>query len=258
MRLWSLHPKYLDKAGLVSMWREALLAKKVLQNQTRGYKRHPQLKRFKEKEDPLNYINLYLHGIFEESITREYIFDQTKIGPFSPSELLPVTEGQMEFEWSHLLEKFRTRSPKSYDKVKTISTPEPHPLFKVVPGTKESWEGKQIMTEYNRPNKVLSLLNEMIKVLKPIKYNTFNVFLEAKRKDQLLDLEQQEHKLEVSLLNPNDVYKEENPWGVSTMSIVATITDFLIDKRLGVKLDDDGVLTEFIFVEKPKKEKKPK
>lgn len=31
MRLWTLHPKYLDTKGLVALWREALLAQKVLQ-----------------------------------------------------------------------------------------------------------------------------------------------------------------------------------------------------------------------------------
>ena len=28
MRLWTLHPKYLDAKGLVALWREALLAQK--------------------------------------------------------------------------------------------------------------------------------------------------------------------------------------------------------------------------------------
>jgi hypothetical protein len=30
MRLWTLHPKYLDARGLVALWREALLVQKVL------------------------------------------------------------------------------------------------------------------------------------------------------------------------------------------------------------------------------------
>ena len=37
MRLWSIHPKYLDCKGLVALWREALLAKKVLRGKTRKY-----------------------------------------------------------------------------------------------------------------------------------------------------------------------------------------------------------------------------
>ena len=38
MRLWSIHPKYLGTKGLVALWREALLAQKVLQGNTKGYK----------------------------------------------------------------------------------------------------------------------------------------------------------------------------------------------------------------------------
>ena len=41
MKLWSIHPKYLDAKGLVALWREALLAQKVLDGKTEGYKNHP-------------------------------------------------------------------------------------------------------------------------------------------------------------------------------------------------------------------------
>jgi hypothetical protein len=38
MRLWTLHPQYLDAKGLVALWREALLAKAVHAEATaRGY-----------------------------------------------------------------------------------------------------------------------------------------------------------------------------------------------------------------------------
>jgi hypothetical protein len=52
MRLWSLHPCYLDRQGLLALWREALLAQKMLQGQTRGYRFHPQLERFRAQSDP--------------------------------------------------------------------------------------------------------------------------------------------------------------------------------------------------------------
>lgn len=47
MRIWSLHPKYLDTKGLVALWRETLLAQHVLSGKTKRYKNHPQLARFK-------------------------------------------------------------------------------------------------------------------------------------------------------------------------------------------------------------------
>ena len=52
MRLWSLHPKYLDSKGLVALWREGLLARAVLKGETTGYKNHPQLDRFKNLPNP--------------------------------------------------------------------------------------------------------------------------------------------------------------------------------------------------------------
>lgn len=59
MRLWSLHPKYLDTIGLVALWREALLAKHVLAGLTKGYKNHSQLTRFKKVKFPLGCINQF-------------------------------------------------------------------------------------------------------------------------------------------------------------------------------------------------------
>src|SRR5580765_8964788 len=79
MRLWTLHPKYLDAQGLVAVWREALLAQKVLRGPTRGYKHHPQLHRFKELEDPAAAIASYLDGILDEARQRGYSFNSKKI-----------------------------------------------------------------------------------------------------------------------------------------------------------------------------------
>ena len=37
MRLWSIHPKYLDAKGLVALWREALLAQAQPESAMNGY-----------------------------------------------------------------------------------------------------------------------------------------------------------------------------------------------------------------------------
>jgi hypothetical protein len=37
MRLWSLHPQFLEPQGLVARWPEELLASGVLRGSTRGY-----------------------------------------------------------------------------------------------------------------------------------------------------------------------------------------------------------------------------
>ena len=63
MRLWSIHPAYLDPAGLTACWRDGLLARKVLLNQTTGYRNHPQLARLRHCTNPSAAIDTYLHGI---------------------------------------------------------------------------------------------------------------------------------------------------------------------------------------------------
>ena len=79
MRLWTLHPRHLDAAGLVALWREALLAQAVLLGRTRGYTRHPQLQRFRAAADPVASIGAYLRVVADEATSRGYAFDATRI-----------------------------------------------------------------------------------------------------------------------------------------------------------------------------------
>ena len=90
MRLWSLHPKFLDAQGLVACWREALLARAVLRNETRGYRNHPQLDRFRSAENPLATLEAYLWELWEEGTRRGYRFDEDKLGERLPVGCLAV------------------------------------------------------------------------------------------------------------------------------------------------------------------------
>ena len=87
MRLWSLHPKYLDTKGIVALWREALLAQAVLRGDTKGYRHHPQLARFKAAHKPLHAITAYLSAIHKEAVRRNFKFDASKIGPGQDAEM---------------------------------------------------------------------------------------------------------------------------------------------------------------------------
>ena len=140
MRLWSLHPKYLDSQGLVALWREALLAQAVLRGETRGYRSHPQLDRFKNHSAPLAAISLYLKAIHAEAEARGYVFNKSKIKPTRTSVTLTVTSGQMVHEWAHLMDKLKNRSPGLFQKWQEMEEPETHPMFKVRTGDVESWE----------------------------------------------------------------------------------------------------------------------
>jgi hypothetical protein len=144
MRIWSLHPKYLDAKGLVALWRETLLAKKVLEGKTKGYKNHPQLNRFKKLKRPVDAINQYLLEIHMEASGRKYNFDKEKINRiFKPAKLM-VTKGQLAYEAAHLLNKLMIRDPKRYKELKLKKTFECHSLFKVIEGQIEEWENLQI------------------------------------------------------------------------------------------------------------------
>ena len=140
MRLWSLHPHYLDSQGLVAVWREALLAQKVLAGKTRGYKNHPQLERFKAYPQPQAAIAAYLTGVLEESCRRGYCFDKKKIGRKKTARKIPVTAGQLKYEFKWLCRKLKKRSPLQYSIIHTLKKIRPHPFLKVIPGPVQSWE----------------------------------------------------------------------------------------------------------------------
>lgn len=140
MRLWSLHPRYLDAAGLTACWREGLLARRVLAGGTVGYRFHPQLTRFRACEDPLTAIDTYLHAVLAEARARGYRFDAEKIGPPDRALRIRVTAGQLDFEFRHLADKLRARDSQRIFELSQAAVVEPHPLFTVTPGGVETWE----------------------------------------------------------------------------------------------------------------------
>ena len=140
MRLWTLHPKYLDPQGLVALWREALLARAVLRGETKGYRHHSQLLRFRSHPATRSAINAYLRFVLLEADSRGYAFDATKIGPVRASVRIRTTTGQVMYEWRHLLRKLRVRSPTLHRRWRAVALPEPHPIFDIMPGAVEPWE----------------------------------------------------------------------------------------------------------------------
>lgn len=140
MRLWSLHPKYLDTRGLVTAWREGLLAQAVLRGHTTGYRAHPQLRRFRRCPAPVGAIAAYLRDLHAESLVRGYRFEAAKISRAHFIGSLHVTCGQLDYEWKHLLAKLVTRDPERHRQLRTVERPRSHPLFRVVAGRREDWE----------------------------------------------------------------------------------------------------------------------
>jgi len=143
MRLWSLHPAYLDAQGLVALWREGLLARKVLQRRTRGYRAHPQLERFKALPDPVAAINAYLQAVLQEAGQRGYHFDRRKLKGTAFRGKLGVTHGQLRYEMGRLRQKLALRAAKNSSASRQLparKTPCPHPIFKILRGGIAPWE----------------------------------------------------------------------------------------------------------------------
>lgn len=140
MRIWSLHPKYLDVKGLVALWRETLLAKNVLLGNTKGYKNHPQLLRFARMNKPIDSINQYLAEVYKESLKRNYNFNKDKIDWCYSSSIMTVSKGQIEFEREHLLRKLKIRDKEKYNNLLKETEVDVHPIFEVLEGEIEEWE----------------------------------------------------------------------------------------------------------------------
>lgn len=140
MRLWSFHPKYLDAKGLLAVWREGLLAQNVLLGLTKGYKNHPQLIRFRATSDPVLTIGCYLSEVEREAQRREYKFNRAKIIRDGKCSLMPVKEGQVKYEWEHLMRKLELRSQAVFEANKCVVLPDLHPLFWMTAGGVEGWE----------------------------------------------------------------------------------------------------------------------
>jgi len=144
MRIWTLHPKYLDPQGLVALWREALLARAVLRGETAGYHHHPQLLRFQSHSAPRSAINAYLKFVFVEAESRGYSFNRRKVGPVRANAKIEATAGQLHYEWQHLMRKLSARSPSLYRRWRSVVSPESHPLFCIGRGAVESWERQHV------------------------------------------------------------------------------------------------------------------
>ena len=144
MRLWSIHPRYLDWKGLGAEWREGLLAQKVLQGLTKGWRNHPQLNRFKGHGNPVSAIGFYLLKVHEEAERRGYKYNLSKIvRPVDDIERVELTAGQLIYEYALLSERLERRDPEKLRENQNLlrgSPPAPHPLFVTVEGDIEPWE----------------------------------------------------------------------------------------------------------------------
>jgi len=81
-----------------------------------------------------------LHAIQEEATLRGYRFDATKIISYRRAAPIVVTCGQLEYEWGHLIAKLHVRDPSWLERFISLTLPQSHPLFQIVPGPVADWE----------------------------------------------------------------------------------------------------------------------
>ena len=78
-----------------------------------------------------------MHG---EAVQRGYRFDAGKIAPGGTTPLIDVPQGQLDFEWRHLIAKLEARAPAWREALGTPDPLAPHPLFRTIPGGIADWE----------------------------------------------------------------------------------------------------------------------
>lgn len=150
MRLWTIDPSYLDRQGLLAAWREGLLAQKVLEGATAGYRNHPQLERFKQAADPLALMGRFLAELADEAGRRGYRFDLSKIHGLERGAAAPVavSEGQIDYEFALLKAKLAKRDPGKLGEVERAFANEKviriGCAFRRVPGRVAEWEKEKL------------------------------------------------------------------------------------------------------------------
>jgi len=131
--------------GLGAVWREGLLAQAVLLGRTKGWKRHPQLLRFKRHKKPVSAVGFYLLEIYHEAARRGYRYDKSRILMSDRDvEGIGLTKGQLVYEFGILKERLERRAPEKCKELLVLERneelPRANPVFRVVEGDVEDWE----------------------------------------------------------------------------------------------------------------------
>ena len=139
MRLWSLHPRYLDPQGW-SRCGETLLARKVLRGETRGYRHHPQLQRFREARDPQSAIDAYLPRSTPRRRRAATRSTRTSSMPTRARKDPGRARATRRARMGHLIAQARVAQPGAHVRWRELQRPRTHPSFRVVAGGVADWE----------------------------------------------------------------------------------------------------------------------
>ena len=141
MRLWTLHPKYLDAKGLVAAWREALLAQAVLRDRNDWLPKPSST----DPVPPLTLTGSKYRVLSSRAACRGKpawvsVRPRKDRLPRGGRSRLKATLGQLGYEWKHLRAKLAIRDKAWLASLGRVARPDAHPTFRVVPGDVEDWE----------------------------------------------------------------------------------------------------------------------
>lgn len=133
MRIWKVHPKYLDQKGLSGQWFEAIIAKNSLISKDGYWYNNPQMDIFKNSEDPIDAVNSYLEEVWVEGIRRGYKFKSEYFDDYCPLVTIPITHEDLYSDMNLLGDRVHKRDIDWYNDIwMTGMRVVPHPLFKVI------------------------------------------------------------------------------------------------------------------------------
>lgn len=128
MSLWVVHPKYLDKQGLVSVWREGLRAQKILSGETACSSNQMLVRQFAADPQPMKAIGAYLSFIAAEGARRGYKFGHEKIKcPNFDETAVPLEPKDLVFEMKDLRRRLKARDKDKWRETVKVEKIEPHP-----------------------------------------------------------------------------------------------------------------------------------
>lgn len=130
MSLWSLHPKYFDKQGLMSLWREGLAVQKMLAEDASLQKPVPMFEEFKKSSNPIKAIGSYLSMVASEGARQGYKLNHERIlCPNFDAEFIEIKPEQIIFEMDFLKSKLKQRDVKKYYETAQASSIDVNPVF---------------------------------------------------------------------------------------------------------------------------------
>jgi hypothetical protein len=102
---------------------------------------------------------------------------------------------------------------------------------------------------------LLDTLNTMIQSCEPVYYKSINKKF-PQIDNKLVEAEKENDCIGLTIVDKSPQHFDNITWGFSTISLIATITDCLIDKRLAVIVETDGpdkgVINGFTFFDRSK------